>query len=462
MLAFRTAQKPTESASKANINRSLSDTSVASISPFNFSTNFLRNVSTGFDVLLHTFQYLKVQELQRASRVCRMWSLVAQSSKLWRTVRMKNSHVNDWEGFVRTLKRNGTIHLDLRKVLMGNQEEAWREFSDMIGRVDQLEGIDLCRCQSNVVENLFVSNPSLKIINAVSLKDEKLSLEGLTNRQTALEELRIRSVHASGLQILNFDLAPLIHLRHLSLTTVENLHTLLNDNAQLRELTALESLELGHCEQLNDDQFAENLAFLEKLQRLRIEKGSPNFNINKVLDVISGKLHNLVQLELINCDVKNNFVAAIRGCRNVKRLLLIPTYQSQSAATNFMIMEGVMHLNNLETIHWVVTNELLRVTELYLDQSDNRPEKGKKSPEKQVGSGSSSPVKSKDCIPVLKPVPGKEETEEEAGSANKQQQVEIVNLKTVEAILQKKLTGTTVKLLKISHQHTWRQVIEST
>lgn len=443
------------------MNRSHSDSSVTSISPFNFSSNFLLNVSTGFDVLLHTFQFLKVQELQRASRVCRMWNSVAQSRILWRTVRMKNSHVNDWDGFVRTLQQNGTKHLDLRKVLMGNQEEAWREFSEMIGRVDQLQGIDLCRCQSNVVESLFVSNPSLRIINALSLKDEKIDLASLRNRQTELSELRIRSVHANGLQLVNFDFAPLINLRHLSLTTVENLQALFNDNDQLRQLTSLESLEIGHCDQLVDVQFAENLGFLEKLQRLRIEKGSQNFNINKVLNVIATKLHNVVQLELINCDVKNSFVESIRECRNVKRLLLIPTYVSQSAATNFLIMEGVMHLTNLETIHWVVTNELLRVTELYLDQSDNRPEKGKKSPEKQVGSGSSSPVKAKDCIPVLKPVPGKEETDDEAGSGNMQQQVEIVALKTVEAILQKSLTGTTVKLLKIAHQSTWRQVFES-
>lgn len=30
-------------------------------SPFNFTSNFFSNVSVGYDVLLHTFQYLKVQ-----------------------------------------------------------------------------------------------------------------------------------------------------------------------------------------------------------------------------------------------------------------------------------------------------------------------------------------------------------------------------------------------------------------
>ncbi|CRL05346.1 CLUMA_CG018199, isoform A [Clunio marinus] len=444
-------QKP----SVVNTNRSQSvSSSVASFSPFNFSEHFLRNVSLGFDVLLHTFQYLKVQELQRASRVCRMWNLAAQSSILWRTVRMKNSHVNDWEGFARTLQRNGTVHLDLRKILMGNQEEAWRSFSNFISRVDQLQGIDLCRCDSIVVENLFVSNHNLRCINALSIKDEALNMEGLRNRQTMLEEMRIRA-HGNGLILNNFDFKPLINVRHLTLTTIENLPSLLNDNAQLRELIALESLELGFCDQLNDVQFAGNLSFLQKLQRLRIEKGSQNFNVNKVLDVIAKNLPGLVQLELINCDIKNDFVSSIKQCRNIKRLLLIPTYVSQSAATNFMVMDGVMHLTSLEIIHWIVTNELLRVTELY--QSENRPEKGKKSPEKS-GSGTSSPVKAKDCIPVLKPVPGKEDTDD--GDANIQQ-VEIVALKTVEAILQKRLPKTTVKLLKISNHFTWRQVIDS-
>jgi hypothetical protein len=174
-----------------------------------------------------------------------MWNSVANNSNLWKTVRMKNSHVNDWKGFVLTLKRNGTIHLDLRKVLMGNQEEAWREFSDNIGALDQLQGIDLCRCTSNIVENLFTSNPNLRTINAAALKDDKINMQGLNQREVGLEELRLRSVHNNGMIIFNLDFLALLNVRHLSLTTVENLHTLLNDNVLLSNMTSLESLELG-------------------------------------------------------------------------------------------------------------------------------------------------------------------------------------------------------------------------
>lgn len=390
-----------------------------------------------------------------------MWNSVASSSILWKTVRMKNSHVNDWKGFVLTLKRNGTIHLDLRKVLMSNQEESWREFSEHIGGLDQLQGIDLCRCTSNIVEKLFISNPNLRTINAAALKDDNINLEGLNARHFGLEELRLRSVHNNGLMIHNLDFVTLLNVRHLSLTTVENLHTIINDSALLSNMTALESLELGNCEQLNDQQLAENLSNLKSLSRLRIEKGSQNFSINMILNTIATSLLNLTQLELINCDVKNNFVESISECKQLKRLLLIPTYVSQSAATNFMIMQGVMTLTNLDYIHWFVTNELLRVTELYLDQSDNRSDKGKKSPDKQ---GALSPVKPRDCIPVLKPVPGKEgedeQETEEIANANKQQQVEIVPLKIVESILSSKLGNTKVKLLKIPHANTWRQSLE--
>ncbi|XP_070490228.1 uncharacterized protein [Chironomus tepperi] len=450
----RAVQKTADTNAKQS-NNFVQEAATVQISPFNFSSNFLRNVSIGFDVLLHTFQYLKVQELQRASRVCRMWNMIGNSSILWKTVRMKNSHVNDWDGFVKTLKRNGTMHLDLRKVLMGNQEESWREFSDKIGEIDQLQGIDLCRCTSNVVENLFKSNPALKIINAVSLKDEKINLESLKLRDSSLEELRLRTVHSNNLTLQNFDILPLINVRHLSLTTIENLPSIFNENNFLRSMTALESLELGFCEQLNDQQIAEDLTYLKCLQRFRIEKGSNNFSINKILVSIAKSLPNLCQLELINCDVKNSFVESISQCQQLKRLLLIPTYVSQSAATNYMIMQGVMELQNLLSLHWVVTNELLRVTELYLDQSDSR-EKGKKSPDKHSGT---SPTKVRDCIPVLKPVPGKQEDEEVESAANKQQQVEIVALKIVESILSKKLDNTKVKLLKIPHSNTWKQVL---
>lgn len=259
---------------------------------------------------------------------------------------------------------------------MGNQEDSWREFSDRIGTCVELEAIDLCRCQSQIVETMIKSNPSLKVINAVSLKDEKINLIGLMNLQ-GLEELRLRTNHANGMKILlerktdeekieqfTFsDLNIFENMKHLSLTSVQNLNLLLDDKTRLKNLSRLESLELGYLEQCDDVIVAANLMHLQQLKRLRLEKGSAKFNINAVVQKVVSALPSMRQLELINCDIKNGFDDALKSCTNLKKLLLIPTYVSQSAATNYMVLRGVMNLGNyLDMFVWVVTSELLRVS----------------------------------------------------------------------------------------------------
>jgi hypothetical protein len=47
-----------------------------------FMQYFMMNVCTGYSSLLHVFQYLKVQELLRAARVCRMWRDMASHPSL--------------------------------------------------------------------------------------------------------------------------------------------------------------------------------------------------------------------------------------------------------------------------------------------------------------------------------------------------------------------------------------------
>ena len=43
---------------------------------------FMMNICAGYSSLLHVFQYLKVQELLRATRVCRMWRDIASHASL--------------------------------------------------------------------------------------------------------------------------------------------------------------------------------------------------------------------------------------------------------------------------------------------------------------------------------------------------------------------------------------------
>ncbi|XP_038107074.1 uncharacterized protein LOC6041154 isoform X2 [Culex quinquefasciatus] len=407
-----------------------------------FASNFFSNVSIGYDVLQQTFQYLKVQELLRASCVCRMWNQVANHPRLWRTVRMKNSHVNDWAGLARTLHKNGTKHLDLRKMLIsGNSDEMWQSFGENIAYADRLERIDLCRCSSTVVGSLLRSNPHLKVINALAIKNDPVDFSNFEHGRS-LEELRLKSSAPVSVDGDLSQLGYMTSLRHLSLTSILKLGS--TSIEALGELENLESLELGECTEIGQN-LADILPNLTKLQRLRLEKGQEAFNMFTVLEGIS-KVPSLSQLELINCDVKVGFDKHLHRCTNIKKLLLIPTYVSQSAATNHMVLSGVAKLKDtLESFIWTVTVELLRVTELYIDQCDTKNRDDKNSPG--------------ESIPILKPVPGVEEIPP-ANSANPSDtpaQVEIVPLVTVTSILDRSVPNTKVKILKIPFASTWKQ-----
>lgn len=369
-----------------------------------------------------------------------MWNQAANNSILWHTVRMKNSQVNDWSGLVNTLKRNGTKHLDLRKMLIaGNSEQSWQQFSDNIGRVTELESIDLCRLPAKVIENLWQSNPGLQIINAVSIKDDAVALATVSNVKR-LVELRLKSLNSLTIDSLK-PLADLTHMRHLSLTSIKELGT--KDVHVLGNLKCLVSLELGECSELAAPFATAVLAELPQLERLRLEKGQDQCCTFDILDTVAD-LPWLRQLELVNFDIKPDFDAHLQRCRNLKRLLIIPTYISQSATTNHMILNGVLQLaDTLTQLTWVVTLELLRVTELYVDQCDGK-RRDRKMPE--------------DKIPVLKPVPGM--AEEDRGvqaTIADVPQVEILPLDKVEKILGAQMPTTRFAIVKVPYHATWRQ-----
>ena len=97
----------------------------------------------------------------------------------------------------------------------------------------------------------------------------------------------------------------------------------------LGSLKNLESLELGECCDFPEEFGPETLSRLKKLERLRLEKGQgkncPTFSI---LEGIS-TLPKLTHLELVNFDVKPGFDKALAQCKNIRRLLIIPTYVTQ-------------------------------------------------------------------------------------------------------------------------------------
>lgn len=381
------------------------------------------------------------QELLRAACVCRLWNVAANHRSLWRTVRMKNSQVNDWTGLAAALKRNGTQHLDLRKMISSaNSEEMWSSFSKNIKEVESLEIIDLCRCSSQIVEDLFISNPKLKVVNAIAIKDDTFNLENVHNLES-LEEFRLKSIDGFSLESDLHGLKMLKNLRHLSLTSVRGLGT--KDVSVLGELTNLESLDLGECCDLGTSFATDVLVNLVHLNRLRLEKGQENCCTIEILEAVS-QLEQLQQLELVNFDIKTGFDEKMSKCKHLKRLLLIPTYISQSATTNNIVLSAVLNLSEtLQFLTWVVTLELLRVTALYVDQCDNKKKDKKFFDE---------------SIPVLKPVPGiVDDLDKAQKTASDVPQVEILPLVRVEEILIAGMPTTKFKILKVPYHATWRQ-----
>ncbi|XP_072756087.1 uncharacterized protein [Anoplolepis gracilipes] len=417
--------------------------------------NFMSSVCAGYHALLRIFQYLKVQELLRAARVCKMWHDLAAHPSLWKTVRMKNSQVTDWDGLAETLQRRGTQHLDLRKMLVsGESDNIWKKFLTIVPRVTSLVKLELCRCPVMVVEEVIKSCPQLEVLSAMSIKCDSLNLESIGNLSRC-QELRLKAISGMSLQQDLTPLQNLIRLTQLSLTSVKELGKKRIDVIQV--LINLETLELGECSDFPDKFGTNVLIKLNKLERLRLEKGQGSCCTFDILEGVS-RLENLCQMELVNFDVKNGFDKCLANCKNIKRLLIIPTYISQSATSNNMVLGGVTELsNNLTHFIWGVTLELLRVTELFVDQCNLMS--------KQVTG---------DSIPVLKPVPClrliadvEDENENQKGDDKQQShpaspQVDILPLPQLQKLLLTALPKTRVKILKIPFHATWRQSILDT
>lgn len=95
---------------------------------------------------------------------------------------MKNSRVRDWEGVSQTLRRVGTRHLDLRKIIIPDKSDSlrsmWSDFIKSIAKVNTLVKLDLCRCSSQLIEQVATACPQLENLNALSIRYDFLFILG--------------------------------------------------------------------------------------------------------------------------------------------------------------------------------------------------------------------------------------------------------------------------------------------
>ncbi|BET00940.1 Hypothetical protein NTJ_13756 [Nesidiocoris tenuis] len=407
-------------------------------SPMNF--NFMLNAVT--KSMLSIFQYLKVHELLRATQACKNWHFIATHHSLWETVKMKNSKICDFDGFGKTLSKHNTRTLDLRKMIMPETPEAtsemWRKMADTIRTLPRLQQIDFGRCTPSAIEAVAGSCPQLESIVSLSMRGTEINMSLLANCQN-LVELKLKSF--GGFDVKNITaLKQLTKLKTLALTTVKNLEGVENALPE-----GLENLELGECVKISEKFATAGLAKLSKLRRLRLERGQGSNCPTMALVQTVSELPNLAQLELINFDIKPGFDRNIAKCSNIKVLLIIPTYVTQSATTNHVVMGGVSKLSSsLQYFIWGLTVELLKVTDLFIDQVESGARGGGNAPKKS-GTG--------DSIPILKPI------SDDRSSGEGASQVDILALPKLQRVLSTLLPQTKIKILKIPFSATWRQTV---
>ncbi|CAI6373170.1 unnamed protein product [Macrosiphum euphorbiae] len=333
--------------------------------------------------LKHVFKYLKTHELLSASRVCTAWNIIAMNKYLWQNVRLKNSMVYDWERFVDSIDQQRTDTLDTRRMMIPSKvedfESFWLRFANAMKRAQHLKFIELYRCPVLVVEDIIYSLPQIEVLNATSIKNPNVMKEtknpndimylnlNYLGQMTNLTELRLKGLTGIKLTALP-SFKKLRNLNRFSLTSIkafpkeiyQRLNTI-TDN--------IEFFEIGDCEYLTKD-FAVSLKRFVNLKTLRLENCCNGWDksAHDVFTVIRG-LKKLNVLELVNIEFSNCVEEELGKCDGIKRLLIIPSYISQSATTNRHLIDCLKKLSKTLThLVWGLTVELLVVTDLFITQ----------------------------------------------------------------------------------------------
>lgn len=321
-----------------------------------FSSDHFNNfVSHAYHGLLRVFRYLTVQELMAAAGVCKLWRDLALHHSHWRLVRLKNSRVYDWSLFASHLRRAGTQHLDMRKMLfVTSLEDTWKNLDLAASNLSEILRIDLCKCPSELLETIAKHCLRLKYIDAQTISSSNIGFEHLSNL-TQLEELKVRAVSKmmvdGGLEAFSH----LKNLKSLSLTTLSNLKA--DEVKHLVDLPQLENLEIGDCVEWTEEGHYEMLSRLCHLRHLRLEHGPTSASVLNYLTSLD-RIKGLQHLELINFTV--NAPLHHFQLDGLKRLLVVPRYSQESLGETMRhLLNAIGSMKNLQQVSWVLTEEIL-------------------------------------------------------------------------------------------------------
>lgn len=120
----------------------------------------------------------------------------------------------------------------------------------------------------------------------------------------------------------------------------------------VKNLKNLEILELGECLGLAATFGTKVIACLPKLKKLRLERcHQGSFNILNILEGVA-KSAKLTDLELVDFDIRVGFDTYLANCINLRKLRFVPRYSWDVAASNRIILSGVINLRNLTHFNW--------------------------------------------------------------------------------------------------------------
>lgn len=408
--------------------------------------NFLSLGCSGFHTLIKIFSYLPLCDLLRAAQVNQLFYAASRHYSLWKTVYLKDIYVKDWDKFTRCLNKNDTQVINFNKMIAKTEPEdvkiMWRSINEALGKIPTVCHLDLGRCAG---PEIIIIKQCLNLTKFTCSFNKKSLLDfyGFSAVQN-LTHLYIRGFELSktiGLKVLNIHtLSKLKHLTHLALTSVKQNSQDTNWAMFLADMPQLEWLELGECTNFTNEFVKNALSKLVLLKHLRLEMVTEVI-ANDVINTIATLSH-LNTLELINFDVKLGFEEAFCKCKNLRSVLIIPTYIKQSAVTVQRMVLALSGMNHtLKRVVWGLTMELLKVTEMLVTQHHFPLEPG---------------VDSTNCVPIMPKIRLELENSPET---KKTAQVEVITVDQLRDMLAKEIPLVEVKLIKVPYVSTLKQFI---
>ncbi|XP_001992626.2 uncharacterized protein LOC6566034 isoform X2 [Drosophila grimshawi] len=340
--------------------------------------DFISSSSMGCQLMTAVMKTLDLHERVRLSSVCKTWAMIGRDRSVWRTVKLRDTHISNWMLLLRDMTIYRTVELDMMGVRFDNPK---MRFDGDLRLLKSLRILRTDASEAKFVETIVKCMPQLLELRTTCVSRAL----NLANIETMLDlcVLRIRMLEPKASIISLPPLQKLSCLRELSLRGISNMAKL--ELLQLEGLQQLETLVLGSCRGMKVAAFGQQvLPSLKRLRHLRLENHNSNrsFHIKEIMDGIAAA-GTVKRVELINVNVDAELSRQLSECKSLQELLLLPNFHNHTAYMVHYIMQAINeNSEQLNVFRLGITYELLSVT-------------------RALGM-----IHKKDCVPVLLPIPG--------------------------------------------------------